>query len=176
MLRKVTLLVLLCTGALGSQMANAQVGCGMYYGLDLGNGKLQSKDSDLLELKDFQGTFGCQLMDNVGVETRLGFSAKEFGNIFGDADVTHASVLARLNYKGDRVLVYGLAGAGYIDVKQIKDNKISPVLGVGLELFGSPRTAIHFGYTVQPTEKNNNVDLNYGLFNLGYRHYFSELF
>lgn len=176
MLKKITLPLLLCAGVLGTQVASAQGACGLYYGLDLGNGKLQSKDSDLLDLKDVQGTLGCQLTNNFGVEARLGFAAEKFSNIMGDADLTRASVLARYGYKGDRVLFYGLAGAGYVNVDQIKDNEISPVLGVGLELFGSARTAIHLGYTVQPTEKSNNVDLDYGLFNVGYRYYFADLF
>lgn len=176
MLKKITLPLLLCAGVLGTQAASAQDVCGLYYGLDVGGGKLQSKDSDLLKVKDVQGTLGCQLTNNFGVETRLGFAAEKFSNVLGDADITRASVLARLGYKGDRVFVYGLAGAGYVDVERIKDDKFSPVLGVGLELFGSARTAIHLGYTVQPTAKYNNGDVDYGLFNVGYRYYFADLF
>lgn len=173
MLKKITLSLLLCAGALGTQAASAQNGCDSYYGLDVGNGKLQSSDSDLLSLKNVQGTLGCQLTNNFGVEARLGLSAEENSNLFGDPDITQASVLARLGYKGEKVLVYGLAGGGYIDVDQINGDEFSPVFGVGLELFGSARTAIHFGYTVQATESKS---IDHGLFNLGYRHYFADLF
>lgn len=180
MLKKVTLSLLLCSGVLAGHTAYAQEGCGLYYGLDIGNGKLESEDSDVLKVKDVQGTVGCQLTNNFGVEARLGSAAKKYSNILGEADVKHLSVLGRLGYKGDRILAYGLAGLGYSNVDAL-DTKFGPVLGVGLELFGTPRTAVHFGYTTQPTASYKNAqgqksDLDYGLINVGYRYYFADLF
>lgn len=178
MLKKMGLFLALSLGAMSAHAES----CDLFYGLDIGKGQLIADEAKIATGKDVQATLGCQFSDWIGVEGRISATADEYMKVIGDPIITRASALARLSYKGDRVLVYGLLGMGYAnyDNSQVKKDDrttIAPAYGLGLELFGGPRTAIHFGYTVQTVlNAKGSPKTNYGLTTLGYRYYFSDLF
>ena len=147
----------------------------LYYGLDLGNGKNDVSSTDDDTLIDIGAALGYNLARFLAVEARLGVGSSDKNSLVGDSEVNRGSVLLKLQYKKDRVIAYAAGGIGVVnsDIDGVSDDDDGLVLGVGLELFGTSKTALAISYT---NYERDDSGLDYEVTSVGFRHYFGSQF
>ncbi|MDX1610310.1 MAG: hypothetical protein R3225_09340 [Halofilum sp. (in: g-proteobacteria)] len=153
--------VLLAAPALGW----AQEHPGLYWGVNFGGYELDQEDVGLTveNSTDFGLRLGFQLGGLIGVEFRGGLDAGD-----PDVDIQYAGAFWRLNLPFEKTNVYLLGGVSEVRSggNAVDDDVYDPVAaGVGIELYGSPRSAISLEYM-------NYSDSAYSGISLGYKYHF----
>ena len=162
---------------------------GGYIGGSFSNHKIKEFDSrltggvlkigyDLASFFAIEGHGGMTI-----VETEYG----EFG--YADNRAEHAGIYARLNWRLTNITLYGLVGYGYYKAKSEYTSYIDPIFdysgdrdeqglsyGIGLDLFGSARTAVSLNWMQLINEKDEEYiveEFNAQAIYLGITHYFN---
>jgi len=138
-----------------------------YFGLFGGDARIKPDEGGRGATNNFNFKFGRAFSDFWGVEAHLG---KDFSRerSVGKDGVRYVAVLARGNLPLERINVYGLAGVTSVDadVANINGAYTGPALGIGIELFGSYRTAVGLEFM------QYGVEDRYSTVSLGVVHHF----
>jgi hypothetical protein len=174
MLRTIKVLVTLLSFTAGAVQAESE-GSRLYYGLEIGNGKFDVSKTVEDTMQDIGGAFGYNIARFLAVEARVGVASNDKNSLVGDSEVTRGSVLLKLQYSGDHVIAYIAGGAGVLntDISGTSSDDDGVVASVGVELFGTDRTALSLSYTNHERKK---AKLDYTVANIGFRHYFGTQF
>ncbi len=142
----------------------------LYFGASIGSYELDQRNvgGGLDDTTNLDFRLGYHLFDFVGVEARLGGSTGGFG---GDSDLPdgrYLGVFGRFDLPFEKANVYLLVGASEVELDgdSIDDDVYDPIAGgIGIELYGSERTAITLEYM-------SYSDDAYAGVNLGIKHHF----
>lgn len=123
---------------------------GLYWGVSFGGYEADLRESGGTadSATNLGGRLGFHLSDFIGIEARGGFDTGGFAGE-NDTGTTYAAVMARFDLPFEKVNVYFLAGASEvrIDDESVDSDDYDPVAaGIGIELYGSERSAISLEY------------------------------
>lgn len=141
----------------------------LYWGLSLGDYQVDRREAGMgtADSTDLGLRLGYHFTDFIGVEARAGFDAEGVGSEAG-ADTTYAAVFGRFDLPFEKTNIYLLLGASEVqfDGDTADDDEYDPVAGgLGIELYGSERTAVTLEYMVYSDDV-------YSGFGIGFKHHF----
>lgn len=160
---------------------------GMYFGGSYSNQKIKDVD------ERFNGgviKVGYDLTNFLAIEGHGGLTIKETivgSSGISEAHAEHAGIYARANWRLTNITLYGLVGYGYYKLMWDFTSSFDPNLdgtyereesglsyGLGLDLFGSGRTAVSLNLMQLVNEKDEfDVELNVQSIYLGITYYFN---
>lgn len=122
----------------------------------------QGADGDLWRLK-----LGYQFGRFLAAELHYGFD----GTGGDEPNLREGAVFGRLQLPYERVNVYALAGAGRVggDFGEGRETETGPAMGLGIDLFGTERTAVALEYVHYQV---GDDDRDYKAVTLGLKHHF----
>jgi len=159
MIKRIALAVAL---ALAPAAALAQQPPNLYWGITAGGYKTESIAGTRHHESDLGFRLGYHFNDFLGLEGRAGTSV----DASGGPDVTYGAVFGRFDLPFQKINVYLLAGASELrfDGETVNSNK-EGAGGIGIELYGSERTAVTLEYMSYSNDGYNG-------FSLGLKHHF----
>lgn len=140
----------------------------LYWGASFGDYEVNQRDvgGDTSSATDFGLRLGYEFGKFLGVEARAGLDS---GGVGGNSDVDYAGVFGRFNLPYEKTNIYLLLGASEVrvDGESVDDDEYDPVAGgIGIELYGSERTAITLEYMSYSDESYSGISL-------GIKHHFN---
>lgn len=140
----------------------------LYWGVGLGDYTIDQRDvgGETSQATDFGLRLGYVVGDVLGLEARAGLDT---GGVAGHSDADYLGVFGRFNLPFEKTNVYLLAGVSEvrIDGESVDEDEYDPVAGgVGIELYGSERTAVTLEYM-------SYSDNAYSGLSLGIKHHFN---
>lgn len=145
-----------------------------YFGFNGGTYKLDPDstgdvDGDFVNLR-----LGYELGRFLALEGRFGMDAgaAKVGNTNAHAKTRMGSAFVRLNLPFAGADVYALAGGGrtsFNDASGSRESVSGPAAGLGLELYGSDRTAV----VLEGVRYEDDNDGDYTAYTLGFKHHFN---
>lgn len=143
---------------------------GQYWGLSVGDAYVTDDDDEELGASNIGLHVGYKLFDLVGVELQAGGAASgKKINGRDSRDTRYGGAFARFDLPLERMNVFVLAGGAVVRYDEgppegiVDESDIAA--GVGVELFGTERTALRLEYM-------NYADGTYETFGLGFVHHF----
>ncbi len=163
--------ILLCLFLLAfSTAAAATDRPAQYFGLSLGDYDLESDEGSGLE-RNFTNVglqAGYRFSRFVAIEGRAGYSRRSSTELLERSTLHMGAAFLRIDLPFERVSLYGLAGGSQIwfgDANGDNQTESDFSGGIGVELYGSPRTAINLEYI-------SHADRTYEGISLGFIHHF----
>ena len=143
----------------------------LYFGASIGGYEVDQEDvgGSVTDTTNLDIRLGYHLFDFVGIEARGGGNT---GGVAGDSDAPdtrYLGVFGRFDVPLEKANVYLLLGASEVEVNgdAVDDDEYDPVAGgIGIELYGSERTAISLEYM-------SYSDNAYSGVNLGIKYHFN---
>lgn len=120
------------------------------------------------------GTFklGREFGKFFAIEAHVGYAKESQANAFGDKfEFAHGAAYARLNLPYERFNFYVMGGQAQadIDVGSFDDDDTYNAGGVGMDFFGSERTA----FTLEYLRYQDSDDVEVDLITIGFKHHFN---
>ncbi len=140
-----------------------------YFGISGSDALFVPENGQKEDLGNINAKLGYQVNNFVGVELHLGQSISTDSSNVDSPSLGYVSPMLRLTLPYDRVNLYSLFGLASVrgDFPGNYDDSYSDFsMGLGLELYGSKRTALSLEYM------RYGVDDSYKTFGLGVVHYF----
>lgn len=136
----------------------------LYFGAAIGGYEVDQEDvgGDVDDATNLDFRLGYHLFDFIGVEARAGGNT---GGVSGDSsapDTRYVGVFGRFDIPFEKVNVYLLVGASEVELdgETVDDDEYDPVAGgLGIELYGSERTAITLEYMSYSDNAYSGVNL-----------------
>lgn len=142
-----------------------------YWAVSLGQYEFSDADDNAIDVTNVGLEGGVQFIPWLGAELRVGAEASRSEDVFASTDVNYAGGFLRFDVPYERVNVYLLAGGGglsYTDVDGDEDAQTGPAGGIGVELYGSERSAVKLEAMTYTGE-----DVSYQGINVGFVYHFN---
>ncbi len=143
-----------------------------YLGVSIGGHELGVEDHEQVpdhtaDLTNFELRFGYFFGDFLGVELRGGRGDDGDTSPLESPTLTHADAYVRLNLPFEDINIFFLGGASAISYDHAAGDvsESGPSAGLGIELYGTDRTALTLSYMTR-------ADDAYEGFNIGLMHHF----
>lgn len=155
-------LVLLPAGALAAERP------AQYWGITVGDYTFEHDDGDVTDITNAGLKGGYRLSRFFALEAHAGRSNSGSSNIVERPDLVYGAAFGRLDLPFERVNIYLLAGGATVsfDIGDGNDRESDVAAGLGIELFGSERTALTLDYM-------NYADGLYDGISVGFVHHFN---
>lgn len=145
----------------------------LYWGVTLGeyrSDKLATDSGTTDHTTDLGLRLGYHFSDFIGVEARAGFDVSDTTSGSSiNSDAEYAAVFGRFDLPYERVNIYLLAGVSEvrIDKNEVDSDDFDPIAGgIGIELYGSERTAVTLEYLSYSDDAHSGLSL-------GIKHHFN---
>lgn len=141
-----------------------------YFGLSLGDYDLESGEGSGIE-RNFTNVglqTGYRFSRFVAIEGRAAYSRRGSTELLERSSLHMGSAFLRVDLPFDRISLYGLIGGSHISFQDsMGDNQTESDYsgGVGVELYGTPRTAVNLEFM-------SHADRAYEGVSLGFIHHF----
>ena len=136
----------------------------LYFGASMGGYEVDQINvgGDKNSATNLEFRLGFDVSDWIGVEARGGGNT---GGVSGDSSAPktrYLGVFGRFNIPFEKANVYVLAGASEVEVRgeSVDDDVYDPIAGgIGIELYGSERTAISLEYMSYSDDAYSGINL-----------------
>ena len=142
---------------------------GKYWGLSIADAEVTDKDDIGLNATNVGLHAGYHLTDFIGVELQAGKAMSGVGGTRASKHTRYGGVFARFDLPFKQVNVFLLGGAATVEYDEGPPENIEiesdAAAGIGIELYGSERTAVRLEYM-------NYADGIYETVGIGFVHHF----
>ncbi len=141
-----------------------------YWGVSLGTFELEDPNGNITETTNVGLQAGYKFTSFVGLEARGGFESGETSGALDEPELTYGGGFVRVDIPYERVNLYVLLGGGQVtyDTASGDVSESGPAGGVGIELFGSERSAVSLEYINYSSD-----DTTYDGLSIGFVHHFN---
>lgn len=142
-----------------------------YWGVSVGTFDLDDTNGNVTEITNAGFQLGYQSLSFLGAELRGGFESGDTSGALDDPSLAYGGVFARLQIPYERVNVYALVGGGSVSFDNGAGSgeiHSGPAGGIGIEIFGSERSALSLEYI-----RYSSDDTTYDGLSLGFVHHFN---
>lgn len=140
-----------------------------YWGVSLGTFELDDASGNVTDTTNVSLQGGYKFTSFLGLEVRGGFESGDTSGALDAPDLTYGGGFVRFDIPYERINVYFLLGGGQVSYDTASGNvsESGPAGGVGIELFGSERSAVSLEYINYSSD-----DTTYDGISLGFVHHF----
>jgi len=142
-----------------------------YWGVSLGTFEFTNAEDNAVDVTNVGLQGGVQFIPWLGAELRVGAQSSDADGVFEATDTNYAGAFVRFDIPYERINLYLLAGGGgigYTDAQGDDASQVGPAGGVGIELYGTQRSALKLELMNYSGE-----DVVYQGINLGFVHHFN---
>ncbi len=142
-----------------------------YLGLLISNSDIDGETGAGQDMSTINGTFGYVLSNSLAVEARLGVGSDDANSLIQDPVSNYTAGMLRYHYTwSNNIMAYASVGAALRVHSDVVDagTQAGAAVAVGLNLFGSDRTALNIEYFYMGgTEPVESIGI-------GFHHYFGK--
>ncbi len=141
-----------------------------YWGVSLGQFELDDAGGNVTDTVNLGLQAGYKFTRFLGIEARGGFESGDTSGALDEPDLQYGGGFVRLDLPYERVNVYLLLGGGQVNYDTVNGNvsESGPAGAIGIELFGSERSAVSLEYV-----RYAGDDTTYDGLSLGFVHHFN---
>jgi len=140
-----------------------------YWGVSLGQFELDDAQGNVTDTVNIGLQAGYKFTSYVGLELRGGFESGDTSGALDQPDLRYGGGFVRFDLPYERVNVYLLLGGGQVSFDRASGDvsESGPAGGIGIELFGSERSAVSLEYINYSSD-----DITYDGISIGFVHHF----
>ncbi len=140
-----------------------------YFGVFFNDAQLEASSGEEIDGGNLGGKLGYTINRWLGAEAHAGADFFNDNDDFNHTEVGYVAAFMRLNLPYERINIFGLAGLASVKGdygSQYDDHFTDGAFGLGVELFGTKRTALSIQFM------QYGIDDRYKSFGLGIVHHF----